>query len=698
MTCEQRESRGDVIAVVTTVSYEESRLCELLQGVAELAVIPVEQVSGDDGVEIRIDTTISSSEACDDAKHISRAADDATVEPGAPDGIVVELRGPQPETLEALLERVRGDLVEADVPTVVAPWTGSEKLAATAVRVDADEYVPVEDVRDPTDRILESVSSRSTESSANVEYQHIIADELPDEAFVINEDGVYLETKMSRDSVALYTMSPEELTGKHVTDAFPDDEAKRLLSCIDRALETGEVQSIEYDAQTVDGIRRFEARVVPVDDRIDGERAVVWLARDITERAEREQELRSRRAELETLNRINAVVRRVIETLVEASTREAIEEAACEQLVASDLYSGAWIAEQSVDGDLAYRTDAGEAETYLERVREIDIEDERPVERVARTGDVETVNHVLENNSLPPALEDAACEDEVRAAIAVPIVHEDVTYGVLSVLASREDAFSESEQAGFELLGETMGFAIMAVRNRQLLFADSVIELEFRIDGGDSLSFDLSEKYDCTCSLEWAGTGADGRTYQFVNVDGISGETVLEAANAHESIEESRVIHDGSEQCTLELRLSESGVRTLANHGATLKDVTVTDGIGTCLIEVPQNADVREIAEALSVVYENTELVARRDVDRPIRTAAERRDRILDELTERQLTTLRLAYYGGFFDWPRESTGEEIAEMMDVSPPTMHQHLRKGLKTVLGEFFEEHGKSPADTD
>jgi HTH-type transcriptional regulator, bacterioopsin transcriptional activator and related proteins len=129
----------------------------------------------------------------------------------------------------------------------------------------------------------------------------------------------------------------------------------------------------------------------------------------------------------------------------------------------------------------------------------------------------------------------------------------------------------------------------------------------------------------------------------------------------------------------------------LSNRGATIRDAWVDDGVGGLLIEVPRDANVREIADALKLVYENSELEARREVDRTVRTAVERRERVLDQLTQRQLTTLRLAYYSGFFDWPRESTGEDVAAAMDISAPTMHQHLRKGLKTVLGEFFDEHG-------
>ncbi|MDQ2052077.1 bacterio-opsin activator domain-containing protein [Natronolimnohabitans sp. A-GB9] len=634
----------------------------------------------------------------------------------SPSGIVLELE--EPDRTTDVLERLE-DTVPT-TPTIVAPPTGSETIAAAAVRGNADEYVSPDTDGDRIERIVETIDTNTDTEVGSVDagviasgsenettktgdsvtadddYQRIIASELPDEAFVIGADGTYYEANVRPESGELYTASPDELPGKRIEEVFPDDVAAELQACIDRTLRTEEVQSIEYTAETTEGQRRFEARVVPIDERIDGQRAVVWLARDITERARRERELRSRQNQLETLNRISAVVGQVIETLVEAPSRDVIEQEVCEQLVDSKLYCGAWIGERTGEGTLAYRTGAGESETYLECVAERIDEDELLAHRAVRTGEIQMETAVPESDQCPAQLRAAARENDVQSAVAVPITHGKSVYGAVTVLASTEDAVSDSEEAGFNLLGETIGFTIMAVKSRQLLFADTVVELEFRIDGGETFSFDLSEKYDCTISLEWAGTTAKGRTVQYVRVEGLDGETVLEEATDHSSIEECRVIHDSGDSCTIEMRLAESGVRTLANHGATVRDVTVTDGVGTCLIEVSQDANVREIADALTVIYENTELVARREIDRPVRTAADRRNRILDQLTDRQLTTLRLAYYSGFFEWPRESTGEEIAETMGVSPPTMHQHLRKGLKTVLCEFFELGDGTDAD--
>ncbi|QCC56831.1 bacterio-opsin activator domain-containing protein [Natronorubrum bangense] len=647
-------------------------------------------------------------------------------EDGANEPVAVTLEFECPERTTAVLERIND--ATSSIPTIVVPPSGSEALAAAAVRADADDYVRPDREENPVERIIETVDSsraedavelhtdestagasiaetaaetstkgastaektadESTHGAAENEYHQVLANELPDEAFVITADGTYVEASVRPGAADLYTVSSDELTGNQLEDVFAADMASKLQTCIDRTLATDDIQSIEYGVKTIDGDRRYEARVVPINERIEGQRAVVWLARDITERVERERELRSRQNQLETLNKINAVVGQVIETLVEAHSRETIEHKVCDQLVDSELYCGSWIAEHTGERSLAYRTGAGSAKTYLEYVTDATVDHGWLARRAVQTGTIQTQTAISETETVPDQLQDGAREDGVRSAIAVPISHNESIYGVLTVLSDRAEAFSEGERAGFGLLGETIGFTIMAVRNRQLLFADTVIELEFRIDDGDTFSFGLSREYDCTCSLEWAGTTSDGHTVQYVTVEGIGCETVLEAAAAHESIEECRRIHDGNDSCTVEMSLSKSGVRALANHGATIREITVENGVGTCLVEVSQSADVREIADALTVIYDDTELVARREVDRPVRTAAERCNRILDQLTDRQLTTLRLAYYGGFFEWPRESTGEDVAEAMGVSPPTMHQHLRKGLKSVLSEFFE----------
>ncbi|MFB9806395.1 helix-turn-helix domain-containing protein [Haladaptatus pallidirubidus] len=47
------------------------------------------------------------------------------------------------------------------------------------------------------------------------------------------------------------------------------------------------------------------------------------------------------------------------------------------------------------------------------------------------------------------------------------------------------------------------------------------------------------------------------------------------------------------------------------------------------------------------------------------------------------------AYRSGYFDWPRESTGEQLAESLDIAAPTLHKHLRLAERKLLSTIFDD---------
>nr|WP_255457504.1 helix-turn-helix domain-containing protein [Halorussus sp. JP-T4] len=57
-------------------------------------------------------------------------------------------------------------------------------------------------------------------------------------------------------------------------------------------------------------------------------------------------------------------------------------------------------------------------------------------------------------------------------------------------------------------------------------------------------------------------------------------------------------------------------------------------------------------------------------------------------MTEKQRTALQAAYFGGYYEYPRESTGEEVADSLDISSPTLHQHLRAAQRKLVGTFLD----------
>ncbi len=95
-------------------------------------------------------------------------------------------------------------------------------------------------------------------------------------------------TESTRDfqvpDVRLLALPPDEIIGKNIRDAgFSPESADAILQAIGRAIETAELQCLEYELAVPSGIRQFEARLLALN-----EREVLCIVRDITERKQSE--------------------------------------------------------------------------------------------------------------------------------------------------------------------------------------------------------------------------------------------------------------------------------------------------------------------------------------------------------------------------------------------------------------------------
>lgn len=63
------------------------------------------------------------------------------------------------------------------------------------------------------------------------------------------------------------------------------------------------------------------------------------------------------------------------------------------------------------------------------------------------------------------------------------------------------------------------------------------------------------------------------------------------------------------------------------------------------------------------------------------------------KLTDRQFEVIECALKEGYFEWPRDSGSDEIAEKLGVSRATFLEHLRKAQSKLLTEAIEEGTRS-----
>lgn len=128
---------------------------------------------------------------------------------------------------------------------------------------------------------------RMEEALSRSEFRHrALVNAIPDLMLRVNRDGVYLDVKPARDFGTL--LPPDEMIGLRETELLPPEVARHRQACLERALQTGEVQFCEYELLLDDGIHYEEARIIA-----SGEDEALIIVRDVTQRRQAEEELQS---------------------------------------------------------------------------------------------------------------------------------------------------------------------------------------------------------------------------------------------------------------------------------------------------------------------------------------------------------------------------------------------------------------------
>jgi len=98
---------------------------------------------------------------------------------------------------------------------------------------------------------------------------------------------------------------------------------------------------------------------------------------------------------------------------------------------------------------------------------------------------------------------------------------------------------------------------------------------------------------------------------------------------------------------------------------------------------------IREFIELFKAEYPDTELVASRERERNHLTRQEFKSQVDEALTARQREVLQTAYFSGYFDTPRERTGQELADSLGISSPTVSDHIRAGLRNLFELLYDD---------
>ncbi|APW96512.1 diguanylate cyclase [Halobiforma lacisalsi AJ5] len=476
---------------------------------------------------------------------------------------------------------------------------------------------------------------------------------------------------------------------------LPDSSGLETLDTVDDEADTTPIVVLTGVRDQGVGVQAIQrgAQDFLVKDEVTSELLVRTIHHAI-ERALQERERRRQREQLETLNRLNRIGHDITHAVITTETRAELEQEVCDRLVADDAYHFAWMGAVNPGSDnIVPKAAAGEEDGYLESV-EMSTDDgadvgKGPAGQAIRTGEVQVCNDVETDPEFEPWRAEAR-KRGFRSVAGIPIIHEDLVYGVLLVYSASRRAFTSPVTTILSRIGDVVAHAITAIERRDALVSDAVIELEFRIKGMAEEVVELSATESCRVEFEQLVHG-DDTLLAYGSAEGVSEERFQEAVEETNGIEDVRFLSVRRDEFEFEL-LSPAAVElfdTIATYGGRIKSATIEDGEFRFIVELPRGRDTRQLIELIKDQRPDATYLAQRTTERGDHSESNPTTVLEGDLTEKQRAALETAYFAGYFDWPRESTGEDIAERLGISPATFNQHLRtaerKFFDSVLGE-------------
>ncbi|MFB6091188.1 MAG: PAS domain S-box protein [Halobellus sp.] len=503
---------------------------------------------------------------------------------------------------------------------------------------------------------------------------------------------------------------PEYAVGRNCRFLQGEDTRDEPVAEMRRAIEEDRATTVELRNYRRDGELFWnEVTIAPLRDGAGEVAYYVGFQQDVTrrKRAERAAAHRAARIERERtaqkrlLERLDGVVSDVTEAVTHPDSRADLERRVVEAIGAA--YAGAWI------GTYDPSTEAIAVQESVGATGGITTDDALPLgdgdDGVDGEGDP-LPEADRETAAATVAAVAGACEDRYvhiepigdvegdggdAAVAAIPLHYGDVTYGVAAVYTGAPPSHSY-ERAVLTALGRAIATGINALESHRTLQSESAVEVRFETRDHPLVEFAAA----IDSRLRYAGSLADRTRSTMLFEVGheesgseIDAGDLADAAATVPAVDVHSVLAETADSPVVELSVTDSRLRDLLEeHGAELRALRIDPARSTTTVEVGREEMAQSLADAVMERFADAELVGYRRRKQRNETRREFVAELRSELTERQQAALTRAYTAGYFEWPHEATGDEIAESMGIGRSTFHQHLRSAQRKLVGAVVD----------
>ncbi|MBI1173965.1 MAG: GAF domain-containing protein [Sideroxydans sp.] len=435
---------------------------------ADLHILILENPSSDAAI---MEQVLSKAGMAFVAKRVNtRAAFIEELEDFQPDIILADSRLAGFDGTE-ILRFVRRD--HPEIPVIMVTEALTDLEAINLIQAGAKDYIPKDRLaqlpaavqraltRERGIRARKSAEKAQHELLEKLRFFRALIDNSSDAIEVIDPSSLrFLDVN---DTACLdLGYSREELLSMSIPDIDPAIKAgsPKLAMVKAEILKSGKA-SFESTHQRKDGSEfpvEINARQIELDQPYG-----LNIVRDITQRKKTE-------AELLRLNRVHRTLSEGNRTMLHARSEQELMENICNVITTSGGYALAWIglAQHDESKSIDAAAIAGTGKDYVESLRLT--WDDRPNGRgpagtAVRTGQTQ-ISHDIQNDPCMIPWKEKAAQYGYVSSIALPLIENEMTIGVLVIYSSEPEAFSTGEVSLLENVANDLAFGIVALHMR----------------------------------------------------------------------------------------------------------------------------------------------------------------------------------------------------------------------------------------
>jgi predicted DNA binding protein len=227
---------------------------------------------------------------------------------------------------------------------------------------------------------------------------------------------------------------------------------------------------------------------------------------------------------------------------------------------------------------------------------------------------------------------------------------------------------------------------------------DPVVEIELTVQNTVYPFVGVSEDEQCRVELAKIISRPEAQYAEFFNVLGAPPVRIKRHTDSYETVETSLLSNYENGGLFEFLVSGGCPAYRLAELGALPRTVEGVDGKGRIVAEIPSKYDPSAVTEPFLEEHPHFDLIAKRtkDTHTAMLTLSTFQQPLLNDLTARQQEVLQTAFEMGYYEWPRDCTGQDVADELEISSATFSEHIFAAERKILTFMFENPDKTRPD--